>query len=143
MKKHLLVAIALLSGALAFAQGGTNTPVSRSYSAEEIAAMGSEKVDFLNFVGSRGYMINDMTGKDLSGYPDISELKPRKDGVQPLSAETFDAATFNLLDYNFELLEGTPLIYRIGSSEKALFIHSEVRMNALYGRNGTNTKAGK
>jgi hypothetical protein len=84
-----------------------------------------------------------MTGKDLSGYPDISELKPRKDGVHPLSAETFDAATFNLLDYNFDLQEGTPLIYRIGNTGKTLFIHSELRMNALYGRNSTNSKAGK
>lgn len=143
MKKYLFVAIALFSGAIAFAQSGTNTPVSRSYSAEEIAAMGSEQAEFLNFVGSRGYMINDMTGKDLSGYPDISELKPRKEGVKTLNGDTFDAANFNLLDYQFELQEGTPLIYRIGSTGKALFIHSEARMNALYGRNSTNTKAGK
>jgi hypothetical protein len=115
--------------------------LSEVYSENELSKL--ENPDYLCFVATQGYFINDMGAKDLSQYPDISTLKPLNASIPAISAANFDEASFNLLKYQFELQEGTPLIYRIGDSGKTLFIHSKVRMDVLFERALINQNANK
>lgn len=142
MKKVLLLATFIFSGVLAYAQNNSCDYLSQAYTATELNAMDAAEKDYLCFMATKGYYINDMTGKDLSGYADISTLQPRQ-GFAPLSGSSFDMNTFNLLQYQVELQEGNPLIYRIGNTGKVLFIQSESRMQMLYQRHQANNNSGQ
>ncbi len=115
--------------------------LSAAYSADELKSV--ENPDYLCFVATQGYLVNNMGDKDLNGYPDISTLLPRTAGVTALTGENFDMGTFNLLQYNFELKELTPTVYKIGDTGYTLFIQSKIRMDALYQRHLANQNAGK
>lgn len=141
MKKVLLLAAFALAGLFGHAQSSECVYLDQAYTAAERNAMAASQQDYLCFVATKGYYINDMTGKDLSQYADISTLQPR-DGFAAVSGSNFDMNTFNLLQFQFELQEGNPLIYRIGDSGKVLFIQSEARMQMLYQRHLANQGSG-
>lgn len=139
--KSLFISSFVLLCAFSIQAQTTCEKLTAAYSAEELNKI--ENPDYLCFIATQGYLVNDMSDKDLSGYPDISTLAPRKSGVAALSGENFDLGTFNILNYNFELKETSPTVYKIGDTGQTLFIQSKVRMEVMYQRYQANQNATK
>ncbi len=137
--KSLFISSFVLFCAFSINAQTTCEKLSAAYNAEELAKI--ENPGYQCFIANQGYLVNAMGNKDLNGYPDISTLMPRKAGVEVLSGENFDQATFNILNYHFQLNETSPTVYKIGDTGYTLFIQSKVRMEVMYQRHQANQNA--
>lgn len=84
-----------------------------------------EKAALTVYMNRHGYYLSDTGDKDVSGYPDISELAPLYPDASPPSIDHLEAGTWDLWGYNVFPDENKIMRYRIGDTGKMLTILSK------------------
>lgn len=134
MKKlTILLIVAFIAPVLAIAQ--QSSKIQEAYTQEEIDAIVAQdpnEMAFLEFMAERAVSVQAMNG-DISAMPEISELNAQKknSAIPDVTAENFDAETFNPLAYNLDL-ENNIFQYRIGETNQVVQILSENRTRHLF-----------
>lgn len=134
MKKlTILLAAALIAPALATAQ--QSEKIQEAYTQAEIDAIVAQdpnEMVFLEYMADRAVQVQTMRG-DISSLPEISELNAlaKNEDIPEVTAENFDAETFNPLAYNLDL-ENTNYQYRLGDSDQVVMILSKNRTRHLF-----------
>lgn len=134
MKKlTILLAAALFLPVLASAQ--QSEKIQQAYTQAEIDAIIAQdpnEMAFLEFMADRAINVQQMRG-DISSIPDISEINAlaKNDDIPEVTAENFDAETFNPLAYNLDL-ENTVHHYRLGDTDQVVQILSKNRTRHLF-----------
>jgi hypothetical protein len=90
-----------------------------------------QELDFMLWFANQGYLINDMTGKDLSEYVDINSIA-KKPGFT-ISSD-INPADFNPFFFGFETNPDRPSVYRIGESNMTVFFYSDAMARDMFNR---------
>jgi len=120
----------LLSAVSAFSQEPSGK-LNAAFSPKELGAFSAEEIGFMNWFADYGYLINDVTGKNLTVYTDINALaKDSKYAITP----DIDPKTFNPYLFNIETKDGQPTVYVIGSSNVTVFFYANEMARNQYNR---------
>lgn len=80
---------------------------------------GYAKIAILN---RHAYYLGDPGPKDVSMYPDVSEISPLYPNMPTITKDLIESGHLNLMGYNFKLKQNEYLYFRIGNSDKILVI---------------------
>lgn len=92
--------------------------------AEKLASIDGNEAKYAEYVylNKHGYYVGQAGLKDISGYPDLSEIVPLYPGLPELSETLIESGELNLMGYNFHLQRDLFTYYRIGIGDKILVI---------------------
>ena len=88
-----------------------------------LAEMPNSKVSYYIAADELGYFISEGNGKDLSVHPDAFSIDPKKEGIEPLTEDSF-SEDFHYQLYHFSQKNDENTYYRIGDSDLLLTIYS-------------------
>ena len=74
------------------------------------------------YLNRHGYYLSDFGEKDISIYPDLSQITSLYPSLPTINQEMVENNTLNLMGYNFPIKQNEYLYYRIDSSNKLLVI---------------------
>lgn len=130
MKKILLMASAVCCCIILSAQTGAPSPkVLGGFSAQQIAAMSPEQVDWYNFLADNMCLVN----KNPQKSENLTDLNGLIDpGVAP--AAVTNSAGFNPFLYNIEPEHSENQYFRVGNTGYTVFVYSHEKLEELYER---------
>ena len=141
MKNLIIIASFLLISSVAISQTASDK-VQEAFSAEKITELqenNPEKLEYWNFYADKVFVFNP-NAKSADSFDDISTLEPKYEDVPVLTAENFDAETFNPLLYNIELKDKELQYFKVGNSGSVLMIYSNMRFDVLFERHQINNQ---
>lgn len=74
------------------------------------------------YLNRNGYYLSDFGEKDISIYPNLSEIIALYPNLPEINVEMVENKTLNLMGYNFPIKQKEYLYYRIDDSNKLLVI---------------------
>lgn len=120
------LAIALVGSISAFGQSAQDYAALEEFlPAEKITQLqdaGEDRYAEFAFLNRHGYHLSPTGSKDITQYPDVSELSPRYGEQPPVTIAMVSSGQLNLMAYNFELHRDKYSYYRIPGSSKLLVI---------------------
>lgn len=92
--------------------------------AEKLSAIQGNETVYAEYayLNRNGYYLSDFGEKDISIYPDLSQIAPLVPNLPAISTAMVESKTLNLMGYNFPIKENEYLYYRIDGSNKLLVI---------------------
>jgi len=131
MKNSILIPVGiLLFGVSAFSQEPSGK-LNAAFSPKELSAFSADEIGYMNWFADYGYLINDVTGKNLSSYADINSVaKDSKHAIAP----DIDPKMFNPYLFNIETRDGQPTVYVIGNSNFTVFFYANEMARNQYNR---------
>ena len=92
--------------------------------AQSIAQNAPEKLAMYVFIDANGHSIQDVSPKDISGYPNALVVSPRVQEAPALTLELMLSEEFHPELYNFQRKANETVWYRIGDSNYLMTVHS-------------------
>ena len=123
MKKALLIFTILASCMVTSAQDSSPEWMNQVFSADDLSSMGQSKVDFYQLIDQFGYLVDDVSPKDISDLPDALNVTAKNADTPQLTKEILEGE-FHFMLYNFSPKNNETLYYRIGDTGKILVIYS-------------------
>jgi len=92
--------------------------------AEKLTSIQGNEAKYAEYVylNRHGYYLSDFGEKDISIYPDLSQITSLYPSLPTINQEMVENNTLNLMGYNFPIKQNEYLYYRIDSSNKLLVI---------------------
>ena len=143
MKRNWTLIIALFALSSLSAQSTLPTAkVEQAFGQEVVADWlqnQPEEIQLSAFYAEHGWVFNE-DGKVPQDALQIEELEPQTEGVTKMTAEAFDAATFNPLLFNIKLSDTRPTYIQVGDRGVLMFYSTE-RLQTLFTRLQINEQA--
>lgn len=134
MRSILILSLFVLYSTLGWSQE-LSSAVKSAMKPTEIKGLSSDEVLWLNFLVENMAVIQ-VAPEKSTGLVDFSTIS-RKDG-NANDVTTIDAATFNPLQYNLEILPSANQYFRLGDTGKVLMVYSKERLDVLFARYKSN-----
>lgn len=98
--------------------------VSEFLPAEKLSSIQENEAKYNEYVylNRHGYYLSDFGEKDISIYPDLSQIDAFYPNLPEITSEMVGNKTLNLMGYNFPIKRDEYLYYRIDGSNKLLAI---------------------
>lgn len=88
-------------------------------------------LEYINWFVENSYVIKEVANPDALNYPKLKYMD--KDTKMEGSEVTeFDAATFNIMEYGFEIAAKSSNVYMIGNTGKILVFYSSDDLTKLF-----------
>ncbi len=137
--KYLFCSLLFLCTMLsAQSQSAVNEKVSEAFSAEEMAKMTPENVDYYTFFLDNAYRVLD-SEKENSSLNDLSLILNKKTG-ESLQSSDLSNSDFNALLFDLKQDKVSPTFYKMGDTGKVLMVQSSDRLALLYSRHKANKR---
>lgn len=134
MRSIVIMSLFVLCASLGWSQEASSA-VKSAMKPNQLKGLLSDEVLWLNFLAENMAVIQ-VAPEKAAGLTDFSTIT-RKDGAANNSSE-IDAADFNPLQYNIEILPTTNQYFRLGDSGKVLMVYSKERLDVLFARYKSN-----
>jgi hypothetical protein len=122
--KTLLLASALVATTTVFAQSDTDWLYQRfnQQEADAIVNAGGQKLAYYQFINQNGCVVSDVAPKDISNYPNATEVAGVKPNVPALTETALVNGDFDCELYQWNRSESDVRYFRIANSSYLLMV---------------------
>lgn len=143
MKRNWTLILALFAFSSLSAQSTLSTAKVEQAFGQEVFAdwlqNQPEEIQLSAFYAEHGWVFNE-DGKVPQDVLQIEELEPQAEGVTKMTAQEFNASTFNPLLYKIQLSDSRPTYIQVGDKGVLMFYSTE-RLQTLFTRFQINEQA--
>lgn len=122
--KIFVFAFALFTGTALFAQSSTEWLYQR-FSQEEADAIinsGGQKLAYYQFINANGCVVSDVAPKDISNFPNATEVSGVKMNVPVLTEQMIVSGDFDCELYQWNRSETDVQYYRVGNTSYLMMV---------------------
>lgn len=123
--KIFAVLLALIAYGSAQSQSADDfSAVAEFLSPEKLASIQENETGYAEFayLNRHGYHASSFGSKDVSSFPEISEVSALYPNVPPITLTLIENGNLDLMAYNFQIKRDFYVYYRIPGSDKVLVI---------------------
>lgn len=135
MKKIILLFVLVISMITAFSQvSQIDSRLYAKYSEEELLDMQQNRpadLEYINWFVENSYVIKDVADPSVLNYPKLKYMD-KETKMEGSEVTEFDAATFNIMEYGFEIAAKSSNVYLIGNTGKILVFYSSDDLTKLF-----------
>ena len=135
MKKTILLLVLVISGITAFSQAlPIDSRLYAKYSEEDLLDMQQNRpadLEYLNWFVENSCLVKDVADPEILNYPKLRYMD-RETKMEGSEVNEFDAESFNIMEYGFEISAKSSNVYLIGNTGKILVFYSNEDLTKLY-----------
>jgi len=135
MKKIILLLTLTFIGFVAFSQAqAIDSRLYAKYSEEELLKMQSNNpadIEYMNWFLDNAFVVKKINEPETSTYPKL-KYQDKETKMAGSEATEYNAETFNVMEYDFEILAKSSNAYLIGNTGKLLVFHSSAELTKLF-----------
>lgn len=135
MKKIILLLSLILMGIGAFSQASQiDSRLYAKYSEEDLLEIQSNNptdIEYMNWFVENAYVIKEIANPETSAFPKLRYMD-KETKMAGSEATYFNAETFNVMEYDFEIAAKSSNAYLIGNTGKVLVFYSSDDLTKLF-----------